>query len=806
MATAVTCPKCGTTYQLRDSLAASRKAQCTKCGVSFTITPTTAGSTPSPRPAPPESAAGEYPSHGAGKTGSAGSETTARRSLKGSRLGGCRIERLLGKGGMGAVYRGHHEALDIPVAVKVLPPRFAKANQTLIERFIREARAAARIKHHNIIGVLNVGEERGLHFIVMEYVDGSSVERLLRTQGRLPVETVLDIGVQVCAALAAAHRAQIVHRDIKPDNIMLAVDGTVKLADLGLAKSLEEDAGLTQSGMTMGTPHYIAPEQADDASCADYRSDIYSLGCTLYRMLTGTPPYEGTSLYNIIKQHANAPVPDIRGAVPELSEPLAQVIAQAMAKEPRERYATAEALLADLKAILEQRPPLNLTSPGAAAPTVKMKRPRAAGRPSGSRPPKQARSLLLLSGGAALVVLLLWALWPRALRLHVASPQSKATTEDPAMPAGAGTSVSAPSPASQAEGDTNSPAPPEPQQAPRPPTPMPQAPAEAPQKDPVAAPADPELQAVEELLKTDAGAVGEYEILKQLPHSPMGRLYAARHRTRALPVILSVVTKPGFLQTPAGKQFRQVLDLLHGIAHPSLPAVYEARTIGPYLLSASRPLPGHTVACSEAIRNRRNQAEAADLEGLLKKIAEVMQVYHRHGIVHRNLQPASLRLGPDGRVYVWSFGQAARTGEDAVTPKDTRLGQPQYRAPEQWDRNAVDIRADLYSLGAILYEAFAGQPPHAGTEGEIKRQIAQPNATPVALQVRDPTLPKGVSRCIMKLLAKNPEKRFRTPRELILVLELAEKAREHFGRKRESENRQPRQWRPRPDTRDAPSR
>ncbi|MCC6742065.1 MAG: serine/threonine protein kinase [Planctomycetia bacterium] len=227
--------------------------------------------------------------------------------LVGRTIGGCRIEGALGAGGMGAVYRARHLGLDKPVALEILPPHFARS-QEMIDRFQREARAVAKLDHPNIVGVLNVGFDSGLHYIVMPIVDGSSLtDRLSR--GALPPDDVVRLGRGVAEGLAQAHRNGIVHRDVKPDNILVSQSGLAKLIDFGLARE-SAATGLTEAGQLLGTPHYMSPEQCRGEQ-ADARSDIYALGATMYHALTGRLPHEAKSLYElldaIVKTRPKAP-------------------------------------------------------------------------------------------------------------------------------------------------------------------------------------------------------------------------------------------------------------------------------------------------------------------------------------------------------------------------------------------------------------------------------------------------------------------------------------------------------------------
>ena len=267
--------------------------------------------------------------------------------LPGDKLGKYIIEKRLGKGGMGEVYLAKHEQLGILRAIKILPQDLAKKNSQFFARFIREAKTACEIRHSNVVNVMDVENDdaRGIDYIVMEYVDGGDVRGLLKSSGHLTVDQSLVIVEAVASALAAASEYGIVHRDIKPDNIMLTKRGEVKLADLGIAKSGDDDVQLTKTNVMMGTPAYLSPEQAKDAKHVDVRADIYSLGATLFEMLTGRIPYPGNSVYDIISKLHTAPVPNPCDFNPEVPPEIGKICMTMMAKKPANRYQSAAELL-----------------------------------------------------------------------------------------------------------------------------------------------------------------------------------------------------------------------------------------------------------------------------------------------------------------------------------------------------------------------------------------------------------------------------------------------------------------------------
>ena len=265
----------------------------------------------------------------------------------GAQLGKYRIVKRLGKGGMGEVYLAKHEQLDILRAIKVLPDDLAKKNSQFFSRFLREAKTACEIRHSNIVNVMDVETDPvyGISYIVMEFVDGGDVRGLLKSSGRLTVDQTLVIVESVASALAAASEYGIVHRDIKPDNIMLTKRGEVKLADLGIAKSGDDDVQLTRTNVMMGTPAYLSPEQAKDAKHVDIRADIYSLGATMFEMLTGRIPYPGDSVYNILAKLHTDPVPNPCDFNPDVPPEIGKITMTMMAKKPDHRYQSAAELL-----------------------------------------------------------------------------------------------------------------------------------------------------------------------------------------------------------------------------------------------------------------------------------------------------------------------------------------------------------------------------------------------------------------------------------------------------------------------------
>jgi serine/threonine-protein kinase len=253
-------------------------------------------------------------------------------------IGGCRIEHLIGQGGMSAVYKARHVALDIAVALKILLPS-ALQDKSASERFFQEARAAAKLRHPAIIGVMDVGVDQGYHFIIMEYCDGTNLNTMI-DKGRkgISLPQVVKITEQILEGIEYAHKNGIIHRDIKPENILIFKSGQAKLADLGLVKDLNNQLMLTQTNMMVGSPDYIAPEQAQNPRNIDCRADLYAIGCTLFHMITGKPPFSDPSPVKVILSHIKSPVPDILKLCPTLKEQVASVIYKLLEKDPKDRF------------------------------------------------------------------------------------------------------------------------------------------------------------------------------------------------------------------------------------------------------------------------------------------------------------------------------------------------------------------------------------------------------------------------------------------------------------------------------------
>jgi eukaryotic-like serine/threonine-protein kinase len=307
-----------------------------------------------------DSTADSSPMESAG--GADADEDSLRTSLRDFRL----IKKL-GEGGMGKVFKAQQISLDRVVAVKVPFKHLAK-DPSFVQRFYREARIMARLDHPHILRCFGVGEENGWHYLAMEFIDGASMQNWLEKLGKLSIGDALHVAIATAHGLQHAHEQDMVHRDIKPDNILVTGKGVVKVADMGLAKALTDDLSLSRTGTGAGTPHYMAPEQARDAKHVDNRCDIYALGCMLYCFLGGKPPFSAETYMELILAKEKGKYPPVRRLNPAVPERLELMIDKAIATKPEVRYKTCADFVKDLESLNLANEVLSFI-PGATPPT-----------------------------------------------------------------------------------------------------------------------------------------------------------------------------------------------------------------------------------------------------------------------------------------------------------------------------------------------------------------------------------------------------------------------------------------------------
>ena len=305
------------------------------------------------------------------------------------------VEELVGTGGMSSVFRAHDRLLDRKVALKVLHQQYSE-DADYIERFRREARAVAALSHPNIVTVIDRGEHDGRQFIVFEYIDGENLKALIERRGPAPVTTALELAMQIARGLSFAHQRGLVHRDVKPQNILLNGDGQAKVTDFGIARSLDVQHGMTQTGTVLGTSDYIAPEQAQGQR-VDEHTDVYSLGVVLYEMLTNEVPFPGENFVAVAMRHINEEPPSIRDKRPDVSPRLEAAVQRAMAKRPEDRFQTMADFCSELEANLAEAQGQTVVAP-AQAPPRRARTPRRSG--ANPWPIILALLILIAIGGA----------------------------------------------------------------------------------------------------------------------------------------------------------------------------------------------------------------------------------------------------------------------------------------------------------------------------------------------------------------------------------------------------------------------
>jgi len=277
-----------------------------------------------------------------------------------SQIPGYQLLGKLGKGAMATVYKGRQLSLDRIVAIKVLPRRMSE-NPEFVDRFYKEGKAAAKLSHNNIVQAIDVGSSPdGYHFFVMEYIEGKTLYDIMQEGHKFTETEGLEIAIQMADALAHAHSRGLIHRDVKPKNIILTPAGVAKLTDLGLARATnDKNAAESEAGKAYGTPYYISPEQIRGEVDIDFRADIYSLGATIYHLLTGRPPYEGETPAAVMHKHLKQPLTPVDHINTALSTGIGEVIDVAMAKKREDRYSSTEELLEDLRLVRDGRAPLH---------------------------------------------------------------------------------------------------------------------------------------------------------------------------------------------------------------------------------------------------------------------------------------------------------------------------------------------------------------------------------------------------------------------------------------------------------------
>jgi eukaryotic-like serine/threonine-protein kinase len=652
--------------------------------------------------------------------------------LIGSTISHYRILERLGGGGMGVVYKGWDLRLERFAAVKFLSPH-RSGSEDFKRRFAREARTASRLEHPNICTVFETDEtDDGRLFIAMAFCEGESLKRKIE-RGPLPLPQALGIATQVASGLAAAHDKGVVHRDIKPGNVMVAEDGRVKIVDFGIAH-LADETRLTRTGDVMGTTAYISPEQFLSAE-TDHRADLWSLGVVLYEMLTGRLPWINGDEQELINAIVKRPARSISTLRPGVPQELERVVARALAKRPADRYQRAAELQADLLAISELVAETALSGP---YEQTLVEAPQ---------PPRERRPIsppLADPSGAA------------------AAPAPRPVSGEPAE---AGTGSRTPL------------APQAPQTSPAPPPPPidrerqvsgnfdagARSAAEAP--DVLGSPGSSAFER-----RPTGGMTGRvishYRILGPLGGGGMGVVYKAQDLSLERVVALKFLP-PELSRDPDAKtRFLQEARAASTLDHPNICTIHEVgETDEGQLYLAMACYDGETL-------KQRLQRGALPIDEALEtaqQIARGLVKAHRSGIVHRDIKPANLMITADEIVKILDFGIAKLAGAAGLTRIGSSLGTPGYMSPEQARGEEVDHRTDVWSLGAVLYEMVAGRRPFRGDHDQAVL-YALFNQEPDPVEQLRPDAPPELVRIIGRMLSKDPDRRYLTAAEALADL------------------------------------
>jgi serine/threonine protein kinase/Tol biopolymer transport system component len=634
--------------------------------------------------------------------------------LIGSTVSHYRILERLGGGGMGVVYKGWDLRLERYAAVKFLSPHRSSSDD-FKRRFTREARTASRLEHPNICTVFETDEtEDGRLFIAMAFCEGESLKRKIE-RGPLPLPQALAIAAQVAAGLAAAHDKGVVHRDIKPGNVMVAEDGRVKIVDFGIAR-LADETRLTRTGDVMGTTAYISPEQFLSAD-TDHRSDLWSLGVVLYEMVTGRLPWTNGDERELVSAIVKRPPRPISSLRPEVPQALERVAARALAKRPAERYQRADELRADLLAVAAMvvQPALTeaydqtlIESPQ--PPAGRERLPTAPGARTGVEPDRPA-------AGAADAAPAGSGSGPAG---DGAAPGAERAAEAP-IAGGAGSAAAAPSSASFER---------------RPSTGM------------------------------IGRVISHYRILGPLGGGGMGVVYQAQDLSLERVVALKFLPPELTRDAESKTRFLQEARAASALDHPNICTIHEVGETDEGQLYLA-------MACydGETLKQRLQRGPLPIDEALetAQQVARGLVKAHRHGIVHRDIKPANLMITADEIVKILDFGIAKLAGAAGLTRIGSSLGTPGYMSPEQARGDEVDPRTDVWSLGAVLYEMVTGRRPFRGEHDQaVLYALFNLEPEPVA-QLR-PDAPPELVRIIGRMLAKDPDQRYLTAAEALADL------------------------------------
>lgn len=636
--------------------------------------------------------------------------------LLGQQLANFLIERPLGRGGMAQVYFGRDVKLERPVAIKVIDVRY-RGNPAYAERFVREARTVATWRHENIVQIYYAGDEADLYYFVMEYIDGLDLGQMLAQFGAegelMPQPEVLRVGYAIASALDYAHAQGVIHRDVKPSNVMVARDGRVVLTDFGLALDVEQGS----LGEVFGSSHYIAPEQAHRSAGALPQSDLYSLGVILFEMLTGTVPFNDPSPTAVALQHVTLPPPHPRELNAALNPAVADVLLKALSKAAEARFQTGQALIAALADALALKR-------GDEADETKPSSPILSNGVGEQNAPVPPASEPLVDENEA------------TQHRNLAEPLDQNRTkmnQGDLMPGGTPTL-------------------------------------------PISDSAEVELAAgLRQVAQPPDDLIGqqldEYQLEALLGRGGMARVYRGRDVRLNRAVAIKVIDTPFQADTDYLMRFEREAQAIAQLEHPNVVTVYRFGEANGLFYLAMRYVEGAGLdSLLATYRAEEKFISATEASRIIREVCSALDYAHENGVIHRDVKPSNILLDRNKRVILTDFGLALLT---EVGTRGEIFGSPYYIAPEQAVSSAGAVpQSDLYAVGVILYQMFTGELPFYGEKPlEVARlHMTQPPRPP---RTHRPELSPQLEAVILQALAKKPAERYPTGAALAEALDEA---------------------------------
>jgi serine/threonine protein kinase len=669
----------------------------------------------------------------------------------GQKLGSFRIESVLGVGGMGKVYKAVHEPTGKVAAVKVIHNDVGQKGIGFA-RFQREAEILKQFRHPNIVRLLALGRYQGTPYFAMEYVDGRTLEQVLRERGSIPWKEAVDIAIQLCDALHYAHEHGIVHRDLKPSNLMLTEDGKVKLTDFGIAKDLEMPALVGTGRIGIGTAAYMSPEQIDHMRTVSPKSDLYALGAVLYHMLAGRPPFEGPKAIGIMYCHINEPPPRPGATVDGIPGALDEIVIRLMAKTPDDRVQDAFAVTQTLVAIRDNPLPA-LTEPLQGSSPL----PAPADTESGGTT-STWRTLPLAAGGSTRRF---WHWLVRHLKPS-RTPKSTSTGPDPTPRSPDDATVSPimstvplsrrrrcpkclKPPAQDAGGVTASSA--------------------------VALCPDcqVELQAAR---RPDHG----YRIVKEIGRGGMGVVYLAVRASDNSCFAVKMIEPGVHGSRREVERFFREARILEQLNHPNIVAYREMGDWDGRIYFAMDFVDG--VDLSKLHKGQGGPLPIARAVDITCQVLDALDYAHAKRFVHRDIKPSNILVTIEGghdRVKVADFGLAriyqASTLSGVTGPEDLG-GTVAFMAPEQFTQfRDVGPSADQYSTGATLYKLLTGRFVYGDARDQFTQLSHIAKQPPMSVATFRQDVPAGLAEVVQRSLAKDPADRFRDVAQMRRAME-----------------------------------